>query len=74
MESKIYITKDELQDMIYNNNFFLPKLNKHIHETFKITNNPLKQGSFTYGAYHNWMKMNPGFTFKEYESKKHFFI
>ena len=73
MNQPNYVCVDELEYVIRNDITFIPDLNKHIYETFKITKNHLKSGSFTYGAYNNWMKMNPGFTMKEYETKIGFF-
>ena len=66
MDEKRYVDIDTLEDMMRTNSDFIDDMNKYIADSFKIAENPLKDRAFTYGQYNNWIKLNPGFTYRDY--------
>ena len=69
MNRKIYVTLEELINVLKTDKSAIDSINKDMNDIFKISNNPLKKNKFMYGEYQNWIRINPSFTLKEYEKR-----
>ena len=69
MNSKTYFTVNDIKNIFEKDKDAINILNNDIYKLFKITDNPLSKGKFTYGEYQNWIKINPSFNLKQYDNK-----